>query len=100
MSRASAWQRVLPARLRRGAVAGQVDDELAFHLAMRAEEYEARGLTPEAARAEALRRIGDLEQVRGTCRALGEAKERDMERAEWFEAAGQDLRFAARQLLR
>ncbi|AHG92253.1 permease (plasmid) [Gemmatirosa kalamazoonensis] len=96
----SGWQRVLPARLRRGAVAGQVDDELAFHLEMRAQEYVDRGLTPEAARAEALRRMGDLERVRGTCRALGEAKERDMARAEWFEEAWQDLRFAARQLLR
>jgi predicted permease len=96
----SAWERVLPARLRRGAVAGHVDDELAFHLDMRAEEFEARGLTPEAARAEALRRMGDLEKVRGTCRALGEAKERDMQRAEWFEEAWQDLRFAARQLVR
>src|SRR3712207_9298495 len=65
--------------LRRRAVAAQVDEELAFHLAMRAAEFEAGGMTPERARAEALRRMGDLDRVRDACRTLGEAKERDMQ---------------------
>ena len=90
----------LPPRLRRRAVGERVDEELAFHLAMRAEELEARGMTPGQARAEALRRMGDFERVRDTCRTLGEAKERDMQRAEWLSELVQDLRFGARQLAR
>lgn len=39
----SEWRRVLPARFRRDAVAGAVDDELAFHLAMREQENIDRG---------------------------------------------------------
>src|SRR5215212_5520798 len=93
------WRRVLPARLRRGAVAGEVDTELAFHLDMRAQEYMDRGLGAEAARAEAVRRMGNVDRVRGVCRALGEARERDMERSEWLDAVRQDVRFGARQLL-
>ncbi|MEP7346617.1 MAG: ABC transporter permease, partial [Gemmatimonadaceae bacterium] len=94
----SQWRRVLPARLRRDAVAGAVNDELAFHLEMRTQECIDRGMTPKAARAEAMRRMGDLTQVSGLCRELGEARERDMQRAEWFAEMGQDLRFAVRQL--
>ena len=94
------WDRALPWRLRRGAVRTQVDEELAFHLAMREEEYAARGMSPDAARAEALRKMGDLERVRGTCRSLGEARERDMQRTEWLDTIRGDLRFGVRQLLR
>jgi predicted permease len=94
------WGRILPARLRPRGVAEEVDAELAFHLAMRAEEYAGRGLGDDAARAEALRRMGDLDRVRGACRTLAEARERDMRRAEWWDEFRQDLRFGARQLLR
>jgi putative ABC transport system permease protein len=77
-----------------------VDAELAFHLEMRAQEYAERGLDADAARAEAIRRMGDLERVRGTCRTLGEARERDMERTEYIDEIRSDLRFGLRQLLR
>ncbi len=99
-SDARGWRRALPARLRRGAVRAQVDEELAVHLEMREQEYAARGMSAEAARAEALRRMGDLERVRGTCRTLGEARERDMERTEYLDEIRSDLRFGLRQLLR
>lgn len=89
-----------PARLRRRTVAAEVDAELAFHLDMRMQEFLEQGLTPEAARAEALRRIGNYDQVRDSCRTLGEARERDMQRTEWLDEVRQDLRFGARQLLR
>ena len=94
------WSRALPARLRRRKVADEVDTELALHLEMRAEEYAARGLNGEAARAEARRRLGDFDRVRGTCRTFAEARERDIRRAEWFDEFGYDRRFGARQLLR
>ena len=38
----------------------EVDGEFAFHLEMRTREYVMRGLSPEAARAEALRKFGDV----------------------------------------
>ena len=44
----------------------EVDAELRFHLEMRARELERQGLTPEAARAEARRRFGDLSGSRGS----------------------------------
>ena len=92
--------RFLPARLRRRTVADEVDTELAFHLDMRMQEFLEQGMTAEAARAEALRRIGDYDRVRDACRVLGEARERDMQRAEWLDEVMQDLRFGARQLVR
>ena len=45
--------------VRRPAIERDVDAEIAFHLVMRAAELEARGLTHDAARAEARRRFGD-----------------------------------------
>ena len=45
--------------VRRPAIERDVDAEIAFHLEMRAAELEARGLTHDAARAEARRRFGD-----------------------------------------
>jgi hypothetical protein len=38
------------ALLRHDAVAGEIRDEMLFHLQMRAEEYERQGLPPGAAR--------------------------------------------------
>jgi len=54
----------LPARLRRGAVAGHVDDELAFHLDMRTQRNVALGMSPDDARREAEQRFGELDPVR------------------------------------
>ena len=44
-----------------------VDDEIAFHVDMLAEQLAAEGLPPEAARREALRRFGNLHGVRRRC---------------------------------
>ena len=43
----------------------EIDDELQFHLDMLTRDLIAQGLDPEAARAEALRRFGDIQAVRG-----------------------------------
>jgi predicted permease len=71
-----------------GAARDEVDEEFAFHLEMRARELEARGLSHEAARAEALRQFGDVEDARAYC--AGEATRRDSA-AGWRERLG-DLR--------
>jgi uncharacterized protein len=43
----------------------KIDDELQFHLDMLARELIAKGMDPEAARSEALRRFGDVDVIRG-----------------------------------
>jgi len=83
----------------RPSVDDEVREELAFHLEMRTREYVARGLSADDARAAALRRFGDIDDVSTTCREIGRRRDRDMHHAEWLHELRQDLRFAARQLL-
>ncbi|MCA9739725.1 MAG: ABC transporter permease [Gemmatimonadetes bacterium] len=78
----------------------EVDEELAFHIAMRVRELTARGWSEEAARAEALRRFGDIERVKSTCRDLGRRRDGRMRRKRWWDETTQDLRFAVRQFRR
>jgi hypothetical protein len=58
-------------------ISEDVDDELLFHIAMRAEELQSRGLGYEAALAEATRQFGDLEDARRYLRRM----DRDTEAA-------------------
>lgn len=53
-----------------------IDDELEFHLAMRAKDLERNGLSPRAAQSEALKQFGDLEQTRHSLSAAAEQGER------------------------
>jgi hypothetical protein len=78
----------------------EVDDELAAHLELRTRDYVARGMSPTEARAAALHRFGDMQVVKEQCVHIGEARERDMRRAEWLEELRQDLGYAWRQLAR
>jgi predicted permease len=77
-----------------------VDAELRFHLDMRAAELTARGLTPEAARTEALRQFGDLEDARRYMRAADADRETATRRREQMIDLRQDLTLAARTLRR
>jgi predicted permease len=76
----------------------EVDEEFAFHVEMRARELIAGGVSPTEARATALRRFGDIEQVKRTCRDLGEQRDRRMRRAELSTELRQDVRYALRTL--
>src|SRR5687767_8867483 len=67
---------------------------------MRAAELVARGLTPEAARAEARRRFGDPHQWRTAMSAVDRERVARERRTEWVGDLGHDLRFAARSLRR
>src|SRR5262249_14771707 len=78
----------------------EVDDELAFHLEMRAREHMERGLDPESARKEALRQFRDLEDTRRECRRIAEGRDRDLARREWWADVRQDLAYAGRQMAR
>lgn len=76
----------------------EVAEELEFHLEMRTREYLARGLDPAAAREAALRRFGDIDRARATCREIGRKRDSDMRRREYFGELRQDVAFALRQL--
>jgi putative ABC transport system permease protein len=85
----------------RGARPGRdVSDEFAHHLAMRAAENEARGMSPAEARAEAAARLGDVETYRREAWAIDERAARTGRRIEIRDALGRETRLAARGLRR
>ena len=87
-------------RTDRPDVAREVDDELRFHLEMRAQRLMLAGLSPDAARAEALRQFGDLGAVRESCVTLDMERDRAMARANLLAELRQDLAYALRTLRR
>ena len=94
------FRRAFRLALGRAPVERDIDDEIAFHLAMREEKLRAAGLTAEEARAAARRRFGDLGEVADECRAIDSAGDRRRRRAELAESAWQDARYAVRSLAR
>jgi putative ABC transport system permease protein len=80
--------------------AADVEEEFAFHMDMRAAELEARGEPPAAARQEAIRQFGDVDDARAYCRHLDERRERRHMRTAVLDAIAQDVRLAARALRR
>jgi putative ABC transport system permease protein len=80
------------ALLRRDVVAGEIRDEMQFHLEMRAEEYERQGLTSDEARRAASRRFGNL--------AVMQDRGYDVRGGGFMETVLQDVRYGVRLLLR
>jgi predicted permease len=78
--------------LRQAAVDAQLQRELRFHLDQQIAEYRAAGLTPDEARAAALRAFGPIGQIEEECR--------DMRGVTFFLNLVQDLRHARRSLMR
>jgi putative ABC transport system permease protein len=87
-------------RFWRSNVRADVDDEMQFHIACAIDEYVATGLTREEARAQAIQKFGDVTTITKTLHTLGHQRERKMDRTEWLQSIGQDVRFALRQLRR
>src|ERR671923_1227866 len=85
------WNRLLTL-LRPGRRARDIDDEIAFHLAMRQAEHERDGLAPEIARRTAARQFGNVTALK--------EQTRDMWMFPSFESVVQDLRYALRTLRR
>ena len=77
-----------------------MDDEIRAHLELRAERLMAEGFAPDAARAEAERRFGSVDDARRDLRQHAHQRERHMQFREWLEALRQDVRYAARGLRR
>ena len=88
----------LPANSAR--VAREVSDEVAFHLEMQARDLEAQGFSPADARAEALRRFGDVSAARAELGRIDRERVLRGWRLEWWEAVLKDIRYAARGLAR
>ena len=84
------WRSRLANVFRPNRLAIDLDDELAFHVAERIDELVAAGLSPEDARAEALRRFGNY--------PLQRDRTRDMDVIRPLESLLSDLRYGARQL--
>ncbi len=66
------------------------DEELAFHLEQRTQENIRRGMTPEAAKTEARRRLGNATSLR--------EKTAEADALAWIDALKRDLRLAFRTL--
>ena len=87
-------------RRRRHELAAELDDELTLHLELRAEELVRAGLSPDAARREAVRQFGDLEYTRRYCRRQDHMKATNTERGLALEELAQDFRISLRSLRR
>ena len=77
---------------RRRSLDLEMREEMELHLAQSAERYEARGLSPAAARDAARREFGNV--------AVLQEEGRDARAARWIESVIADLRFAFRQIAR
>jgi predicted permease len=86
------WWNRLRTLLRPGRRVRDIDDEIAFHLAMRQAEHERDGLAPEIARRTAARQFGNVTALK--------EQTRDMWTFPSFESLVQDLRYALRTLRR
>jgi len=93
-----AWRFRLPTSKQR--LARELDDEMALHLELRARALEQQGLSPTAARLEAERRFGDMGAIRSNCLAIDEAHHATRSRWNALGEFAQDLRYAARALVR
>ena len=85
---------------RLGDVDGDVDDELRFHLEMLQRDYEARGMTPDAARRAARDRFGDVDRVEHELLEHDHRRERGRHRRERMSDLAQDVRYGIRGLRR
>lgn len=78
----------------------EVERELEFHLEMRAREFEAEGMTPEAARRAAETSFGDRAEVAAACTAERRRRNRGQRLRGMLGEVRADVRVAARGLRR
>ncbi len=78
----------------------EIEEELAFYLEERAREFEARGMSPEEARAAAERAFGDRARIEAEVQRIRRGRERDQGRARIMSSIAQDIKLALRGLRR
>ncbi|HEX5076443.1 MAG TPA: ABC transporter permease [Gemmatimonadaceae bacterium] len=91
------WRRYR--RFLRSNIAADVDEEIEFHLAMRSQDYEARGLPRDAALAAARQRFGDVRRVAGWLRRHDIERERARRAGEIVSGIHHNLRAGVRALI-
>jgi len=99
-SRPPGWRRLFRHSLGARQAELDVDDEIAFHLAMRAERLRTRGLDADDAAAAARRRFGDVEHLRNECVEIDRQLARERRAADYVEELVKDVAFALRGLRR
>src|SRR5450759_4832522 len=85
------FQRLLDT-FRLGRLDRELDEEMRFHIDMRAEAYEREGLSPAEARRKALRRFGSP--------LLTRERVRDVRLLTWLDSVRQDVQLGLRLLRR
>lgn len=78
----------------------ELDEEIRFHLDMRVADLVRLGMSETDARAEAMRRLGNIDDLRTYSRAMELSTMRRTRLRERLESWRHDLRFAARQIRR
>lgn len=91
-------KRSLRSWLWRVPVDQEVDEEIALHLELRTRELIARGLDPQVAREQALKRMGDVRAVKRELMELSGKRDREMKITQWLDEFRYDVKFALRQL--
>jgi putative ABC transport system permease protein len=79
-------------------IRADVDEELGFHLDMRVDALIALGLSPDAARTQAMREFGDLDDARRYIGAVDRDIEAAQRRSEIMRDFWHDIGYAARKL--
>ncbi|MFI5233491.1 MAG: ABC transporter permease, partial [Gemmatimonadales bacterium] len=77
-----------------------VRDEIHLHVELRTEQLIGGGMDPGAARAEAERRFGSLNEARPGLESNAKHREAVMRKREWWESFTQDVRYVLRSLKR
>src|SRR5919202_424055 len=90
--RLSGLYRRVRALLRSEAIHREIDEEMRFHIEMRAEENVRAGMTSEEARRDAERRFGRLTRLR--------EQGYEVRGGRWLESFWQDCRYGLRVLLK
>jgi putative ABC transport system permease protein len=97
-SRAPSWRRYL--RFWGSDPRADVDDELRFHVDMLVDDYAARGLSPDAARARAEERFGSVDRARDGCLDIDYQQARTESHMQMLIALRHDAVYALRVLRR
>ncbi len=77
-----------------------MEEEIAFHLAMREARLRSEGVEPGRAREVAAERFGDAARIRAECVAIDRSYAREVRMMGWLKSIGSDLRLALRGMRR
>jgi putative ABC transport system permease protein len=98
MAELGRFARELRARLWKPSVDEEVRSELSYHLELLEQQLIAEGLSPDAARAQARARFGNVSRIGHACRDIGLGRDREQRRGRWLAELRQDVGYAIRQL--